>query len=149
MDIMQIDYSKSCTEVLTIINNMSIENQKKIPKELIDAFEENKDINYNFYLDYSKDLKSQNISEFTKAILKNLYRDYWVTEEKRKIINLKEQQERNELEKLKREKYNPDNIFKKDEPVLAAKNTNLPVEVKEEKQSFLAKIISKIKGLFK
>lgn len=41
-------YSKAYTEVLEIINHFSEEEYKKIPKEKIDFFEENKDKDYNF-----------------------------------------------------------------------------------------------------
>lgn len=58
----------------------------------------------------------------------------------------------NELEKLeeeKREKYNPDNIFKNrnKEEIHIKQNSNLPVEMKKEK--FFAKLINFIKNIFK
>ena len=108
-----IDYKKSCTEVITILNNMPIEAFKKIPKELINAFEENKADDYIFFMDYSKDLKDQEISPFTLAILNNLYRDYWATEAQRKKILEKEKYDLNILEEEKRKLYNPNDIFKK------------------------------------
>ena len=51
---------------------MPIEAFKKIPTELINAFEENKDDNYKFFLDYSKDLKDQDLSKFTLHDLKQI-----------------------------------------------------------------------------
>lgn len=58
----------------------------------------------------------------------------------------------NDLEKLedeKREKYNPDDIFKNrnKEEIHIEQNTNLPVEMKKEK--FFAKLINFIKNIFK
>lgn len=142
INITNIDYGKCCTEILAIINNMSIENSKKIPKELIDAFEANKDNNYDFNLDYSKDLKNQELSPFTIAILNNLYRDYWASEDTRNKIILEEHQKRYEQEKMKREMYNPDNLFKK-------KNNTECVAMVEYKENVFKKIINKLKKIFK
>jgi len=113
INVTNLDYKKSCTEVLAILNNIPIRDFKKIPTSLINAFETNKDTDYEFFIDYSKDLKDQDISDFTLAILRNLYRDYWATEEERSMILLDEKQKRYRLEKSKKETYNPNDIFKK------------------------------------
>ncbi|MBQ2937484.1 MAG: hypothetical protein IJE05_01150 [Clostridia bacterium] len=138
-----LDYKKSCTEVIIILNNMPIEYFNKIPTELIKAFEHNKDNDYNFFLDYSKDLKAQNISSFTLAILNNLYRDYWANEEERKEILEKEKYDLNILEQEKREKYNPDNIFKKvkkDEYInVEITENNINTALIEYKESFFTR----------
>lgn len=73
-------YSKAYTEVLEIINHFSEEEYKKIPKEKIDFFEENKDKDYNFKIDPNVNLAEQNISQNANAILVSLFRDwfcYW------------------------------------------------------------------------
>lgn len=140
-----LDYRKSCTEVLAILNNMSIENFKKIPRELIEAFETSKDADYDFSLDYSKDLKDQDVSEFTLAILNNLYRDYLASEEEKNMIMLEEKQKRSEEEKIKREKYNPDDIFKKKTQV---EDSNESVAMVKYKETIFSKIIKKIKEIF-
>ena len=140
-----IDYAKSCTEVLTIINNMSIENFNKLPSELIESLKKNKDANYNFYLDYSKSLKEQNISEFTMAILKNIYRDYWVTQDVRKNILLDEANKRAEKERNKQETFNIDNVFKNmNKPnIKIQSNTNIiPLKKENILQKFIKKFIS-------
>ena len=129
-----IDYAKSCTEVLAIIYNMSIKNFNKIPPEVIKTLEENKDSNYNFKLDYSKNINEQNISEFTIAILKNFYRDYWATEDTRQRILLDEANRRYEKEKIKHELYNTEkkiknmnksNNSKKQTAIVPAKKENI------------------------
>lgn len=124
MNMTNVDYKKACVEILAILNNMSIENFKKIPKELIEGFEKNKDNNYIFDLDYSKNLKEQKLSPFTIAILNNLYRDYLVSEDIKEQLILKENQRRCELENFKREIYNPDELFKK-----VDKDKNINIEM--------------------
>lgn len=139
-----LDYKKSCTEVITILNNMPIEAFKKIPPELIKAFEENIDNDYNFFLDYSMDLKDQKITPFTLAILNNLYRDYWASEEERKKILEKETYDLNILEEEKRKIYNPDDIFKKANNNIETTNietpeNNINTALIEYKESFFIK----------
>lgn len=59
------------------------------------------------------DLSEQNISPEANAIIVNLFRDYFATEEQKakikEILDLNQKKEEQE----KREKYNPDDIFKK------------------------------------
>ena len=72
---MNNEYSKAYTEVLEIINHFSEDEYKKIPKEKIDFFEENKDKDYNFKIDSNVDLAEQNISqniEIWKLTSKNI-----------------------------------------------------------------------------
>ena len=139
-----IDYAKSCTEVLAIVYNMSIKNFNKIPPEVIKTLEENKDSNYNFKLDYSKNINEQNISEFTTAILKNFYRDYWATEDTRQRILLDEANRRYEKEKNKHELYNPDNVFKNMSKSNNSKKQTAIVPTKEE--NILKRLLRKLKN---
>lgn len=139
-----IDYAKSCTEVLAIVYNMSIKNFNKIPPEVIKTLEENKDSNYNFKLDYSKNINEQNISEFTTAILKNFYRDYQATEDTRQRILLDEANRRYEKEKNKHELYNPDNVFKNMNKSNNSKKQTAIVPTKEE--NILKRLLRKLKN---
>ena len=139
-----IDYAKSCTEVLAIIYNMSIKNFNKIPPEVIKTLEENKDSNYNFKLDYSKNINEQNISEFTIAILKNFYRDYWATEDTRQRILLDEANRRYEKEKIKHELYNQDNVLKNmNKSNNSKKQTAI---VPDKKENILKRLLRKLKN---
>ena len=70
--------------------------------------------------------------EDTKAILALIYRDYIVSKKEREELIKKEQEEVEKEEKL-REKYNPDNVFKKKEKAEIQEETNNMqlVEIKE------------------
>ena len=59
------------TETLTILNNINIEEYKKIPSELIDMFIKYKDTNYEYTIKET-DFEKQPILEETKIILKLL-----------------------------------------------------------------------------
>ena len=108
----EIEYKRAFTEVLAILNLISDEYYNKIPKDIILTIEKMRDDSYNYQLEFNKKFNEQKVSEVSKAILSNFYRDYWATDiEKNKIIE-EEKTKRIQVENEKREKYNPDDIFK-------------------------------------
>ena len=140
-------YSKAYVEVLEIISHFSEEDFKKTPKSEIDFYNENKDNEYEFKINPNIDLNEQNISREANAILVALYRDYFATENQKQILEkLLKQNEQKEEEK-KREKYNPDDIFKKDKEDSKIENNNeiLPIEIEEK---WYQKILDFFRGLF-
>ncbi len=143
-------YAKAYTEVLEIIKYFPKEEYDKIPAEKIEFYENNMDQNYIFTINPEIDLSEQNISPEANAIIINLFTDYFATEEQKNKINniLKENGQREELEK--REKYNPDNIFKKDikEEKVEESTTNETVALVEYKESFFKKFINFMKNIF-
>lgn len=141
------DYPKAYVEVLEIINSLSAEEYSKIPEEEIEFFERNKDENYSFTFDETKSLNEQDFSSEAKAIIVLLFQKYFATEEENeRINNLLDENEKRHQEEL-REKYNPDNLFKKEEIVKEeVKEEKLPAEIKKE--SFIQRVINKIKNLF-
>ena len=54
-------YSKAYTEVLEIIKYFPKEEYNKIPKDKIEFYKNNMDINYEFHIDPSIELEKQNI----------------------------------------------------------------------------------------
>lgn len=143
-------YAKAYTEVLEIIKYFPKEEYDKIPTEKIEFYENNMDQDYIFTINPELDLSEQNISPEANAIIINLFTDYFATEEqKSKIKNiLEENSQKEELEK--REKYNPDNIFKKDikEEKIEESSTNETVALVEYKESFFKKFINFMKNIF-
>lgn len=114
----QAKYSKACTEVITVLENIPKEYYDMIPYEKICFYKYKMDINYT----YTYDPEYKNLSEYAIGILMNLHRDYWVTEDERKEILKREAKERLEIEKQKRKKYNVNNIFQNNIKILG-KNT--------------------------
>lgn len=150
---MEDNYNKAYKEVVEILKYVPKESVEKIPKDMREMFEAEQDNTYDFKIDESKEFEEQKLLEETKAILANIFRDYWATPEQREKIIKKEQYDRQKLEEQKRIKYNPDDIFNKKEvkkiqpQVEENYNINLPVEVKEER--FYNKLINFIKKLFR
>ena len=134
-------YSKAYTEVLEIIKYFPKEEYDKVPKEKIEFYQNNMDIDYDFYINPEIDLSEQNISLEANAIIINLFRDYFATEEQKvkikEILDLNQKKEEQE----KREKYNPDDIFKKDTETanIETSENNTNTALIEYKESFFTR----------
>lgn len=139
-------YAMAYTEVMEILKYLPEENVKNIPENELNFYRDNMDTEYYFKIDINKDLEEQEISDTAKAILANIFREYWATDEEKKVIELKHRKYLEKLEEEKRARYNPDDIFKKRKEKMASENVNLPIEIKKE--TFFKKLINFIKGIF-
>lgn len=135
------------TEVYRILQELNEEEYNKIPPEVIETIEVNKNEDYEYELDDELELKKQPMLPETKAILFNLFRDYLATpEQKAKIIRMQnEARQKNELKKQKI--YNTDVFANKSKESLT-ENSNETMQVVEYKESIIKKIISIIKNIF-
>ena len=135
-------YARAYTEVLEILNHIPEEEYNVIPKNEIEFYKSNCDKNYNYVYDESIDLKDQKISREANAVIVSIYMNYFANEKQKSVINeiLKQNTIKNENEK--REKYNPDNIFKE------TQSQNLPIEINTAKENFFKRIFNKLKSIF-
>lgn len=141
------DLSKAYTEVYSILNFVDEYYVSKISSKFIEYMYCKKDDSYIPNIDMSIPLEEQQLQEDTVNILAMLKYNYWceTEEEKQKLIDiLNKNEEKYQLEL--REKYNPENIFKKTE-VESQNQENMAVV--QYKESFLKKLINKIKSIFK
>ena len=140
-------YSKAYKEVLEIIKHFPEDEYNKIPKEKIEFYEQNMDRDYEFAINPDIDLEEQNISKEANAIIVSLYQDYFATEEqKQKIKEILKLNEK-KAEQERREKYNPNDIFKnkvKDEEQSREIKDTALVEYKESFFARFKKFILKI-----
>ena len=141
---------KAVSEVIDVLKHSEIEVTQKIPKKFIEFLTKNSDRDYIPNIDYSKENLENSIEEDAKVLIALIYRDYIMSEEeKEKVIEEAERQEQ-EI----REKYNPDNLFKKNSKIENEKSqddTEQEVQkslliIKEEK--WYERIINKIKEIF-
>ena len=140
-----IAYAKAYTEVLEIIKYFPKEEYAKIPEEKIEFYKNNMDKDYNFKINPEIDLSEQSISPEANAIMINLFTDYYATEEQKiKIKNILDSNQQKE-EQEKRERYNPDNIFKNRNTENIIQNE---VSLVEYKVSIFKRFINKIKSIF-
>ena len=147
-----INYANAFTEVYKILECLDEEEYEKIPKSFVNVIETYRNKEYIYEVNEEQDLMKQEMLPETKAILFNMYRDYFAqNEEKAKIKNF-QQSALKKIEKQKQEKYNI-NVFdikeneiiennKNSEKSQNLENTSL---IKIKKQSFFRKILNKIK----
>ena len=138
-----IEYS----EILEILGYMDKQYVEKLPKKLIELFENNSFKNYKPHIDFEVPLSEQYINSNTTAILALMYLDYWCEDdnEKQELIKLYDNNETIYQKELS-EKYNPDNLFKKQEGQQIVNETSL---IKYKDENILKKILNKILGFFK
>lgn len=141
---MEDNYKKAYKEVVEILKFVSKENVDKIPKEMLDMFEEEQDKEYNFKVDTTKSFEEQLLLEETKAIFSNIFRDYWANDYQRKVIIEKENMDRIKWEE---EKFDPKDLFKNNQKNFNKQNNNDKVDVNLtviKKENSFKKLIDKI-----
>lgn len=138
-------------EVIEVLDNMSLEDRNKIPQKVYEFFKKKSSEDYVKHLNNNISLYNQDIREDTKEILAILLTNYWckTEEEKNQLLKLFRDNELKYQEEL-REKYNPDDIFKKRNKENEIKEISIQnkVALVEYKESILKKIIHKIKNIF-
>ena len=136
------EYKIAATEVLSILEYLPKNTVDKIPNKFIEFLKENSIEGYNPKFDYSLGLDKIELRNKTKLLLAMIYKNYICSDEK--ILEYSQILNNNEelYEKNLREKYNPDNIFKK-------VNDNSNVEIQETstalvkyKESIFTKLIN-------
>lgn len=147
---MKEEYREAFSEVEQILNLMPSNLSDKIPlgfKEIVSA-EKSK----TYYPKISEPIEECILKEETTIILAVMYRDFLCPKQEREKLIERDSKKLLEFEKDLREKYNPDDIFKKrKKPQTVFENNNLEenaiIEYKEK--NFVQKLFEKIKYLFK
>lgn len=145
----QPEISDIAKETLYTLNYFEPNFISKIPEKVINGIKELAQTSSIIVkIDKSKKLKEQNISEGCKDFISLIYYDYIATEEEKKeLIKIWNKNEQLYQEKL-REKYNSDNIFKRNKINDSEKEvSNLPTVI--QKENIIQKIIKSLKKLFK
>lgn len=151
---MNTEYRKAVGEVLQVLENTEESLVDKIPKKLIELWEENAVYSTSLEIDTSKTIEEINLSEKSKDLLGMIYRNYWCDSEQRKEYDeiLRKNEEKYQ-EKL-REAYNPESIFKTIE-ITSPNIKNIEESISNEinivpyKKSFFENLIERIKIIFK
>lgn len=145
------NYKNAFSEVYEILNLLDKEEYKKIPQDVINVIETNRNCEYNYQINNEIELYKQPMLTETKAILYNIFRDYLSTQNQRQKIIEMQNIEREKLEETKRARYNSKDIFKRRE-----ENKMYNIDTKicnqiiiEKKESFIKKLIRKLKNIFK
>ena len=107
-----MEYTKCLVELDEVLNYLSDEELKKIPIEIRNNIKRQKDKDYIWKYDESKKLKEQNLDRKTIEMLSFLNMEYLLNEEQKQLMKKIHQLNEAKLETKKREKYNPDNLFR-------------------------------------
>ena len=133
--------SRAATEVNIILENSTSDVKNKIPHTFKEFLKDIEDKTYTFNYDTNKRLNEQKISNLTRGIITLIYKDYLCEDregyiEKLQIDLLKQ-------DKIRQEKYNTDNILKKEEV-----NNKLIVVEEPKEEKLFKKILNKIRSFF-
>lgn len=140
-------YSNAYTEVYEILSCLDKDEYSKIPEDLIEVFEENRNIEYDYEINSDLELFEQPMLKETKAILFNIFRDYLATPEQSLKIKQWLYDDRMFLERQKSEKYGKDVFEDKKQEKKIKEEMQFPSVI--EKQNILQKIIDKLKSFFR
>lgn len=146
------ELSIAYAEVYEILSFMEQKYVDRIPLKLLELFKEEKEKEYKPNINPTIPLDEQNLQKKTLSILAMLNLNYWCEDEneKKELIALYAENDKIKEEEL-REKYNPDNLFRKKKQIvedneIKQENTQL-IEYKE--QNIFEKILNKIMKFFK
>lgn len=143
----KIDYNDAYAEVLEVLNYIPMEEYKKIPKSFITFMEENCNEKNEFVYNIALPFEKQNLSENAMDILAMIYRLFLATDQKKKELDRVDKLIMQNEEMQKREKYNPDDLFRNKQ---STENDTLTssANIIVYKKSLFDRIREKIKNLF-
>lgn len=143
------EYAEAYAEIDEILGYLPDEYVNKIPVKLREFYKKAKDKEYISKIDPYKTLDNQDMKHTTKVLLTIIYREYCCNEEVKAELDkiLIENDRKHEAEI--REKYNPDNIFKKKDDSEEIENIEETALINYENKTWYKKTIDFISGLFK
>ena len=143
------EYAEAYAEIDDILGYLPDEYVNKIPVKLREFYKKAKDKEYVSKIDPFKTLDNQEMKHTTKVLLTIIYREYWCNEEEKAELDKILIENDQKLETEIREKYNPDNIFKKKDNSEEIENIEETALVNYENKTWYKKALDFISGLFK
>ena len=135
------------TEVYTILQELNEEEYSKIPPEVIETIEANRNEEYEYGLDDELELKDQPMLPETKAILFNLFRDYLASPEQKAKIIRRQNGARQKNELKKQQMYNTD-VFANRQKEDTVQPKSETAQIVKYKENIFKRILNKIKKFF-
>ena len=142
-------YTKACTEVTEMLAHLPESQYNLIPKEEIMYYKKNSDKSYNFILDPTIPLQEQKISKQANAIIISLFYKYFLNSKMQEQLEEVLKENEKIMEEEKRQKYNPDDLFKDRKYAETVKIAN--DETKEMtcyKDKWITRWLNKIRNFF-
>ena len=141
------ELSEAAVEFNRILEYTSEDLKNKIPKKFLDFLQSIQSKTYKFEYDKTKKLDEQKLKPKTRGLIALVYQDYICNDTEKEEYIQKSQKLIKQIEESKREKYNPNDIFK-DKKIENDRDTTNTVEIVEYKESIIKRIIRKIKNIF-
>lgn len=148
-----VDYKKRLVEVDEILSYLSEEDYDKIPEDIKNFIKENKDSEYEWKYDETKDLKDQDVDRDTIVILSYINSEYLLSAEQKELMEqiyeLNEQKAKEEL-KERQSGIKVEDLFKNKHEENKEKVNEEKKEIAEvKKETFFRKILNKIISICK
>lgn len=147
-----VEYSKAIAEVLDILEHTKKEDVDKISPSFMKFLKENTSKEYIPKLDHNKRIKEMKIREKTIGILSIINSKFWCNDKEKEIFYERLNENEEDYQKVLREKYNPDNLFKNREGIERGVQCNQLKEtdmIEYKGKNFIQKIFDRIKHLLK
>ncbi len=91
---MDVAYRNAFSEIYTLLCFLPVDYVRKIPHNIIKMFEELRNREHHLIIDLKKKILEQPLCAEARAILANIYRDYWCSQAERESILKREELER-------------------------------------------------------
>lgn len=143
-----VDYAKRLVEVDEILNYLPIDDYNKIPVDIINVIEDNKDKNYEWHYDETKKLKEQNVPNETIAILSYINMEYILNDEQIDFMNKvhKLNDVRSDIDYIESKAIFERNNENSEKSKVS--NENNQVDMIKTKENIFTKIINVLKNIF-
>ena len=139
------------SEIDEFLELLDEDTKEKVPEYLRIFFKDNKDKDYRKRIRPDVSIKEQNLKEETLALIAMLNLKYWCKdeEERQRLIKIYSDNEEKYNEFLDNEKIS-DVIFKNNKTANQESENLQNIEItKYKKETFIKKLLRKIKGMFK
>ncbi len=135
-------------EVYEILSYMDKLTVVKVPKEILKIIKTKRNINFKTRINKNDIFNEDNVSKETIDFICWIGYKYWIDEKRKFEIDKINIEKVKKSEEEKREKYNPDNIFKSREIKYTEIPTSNITSMIEYKESVFKRVIDKIKSIF-
>lgn len=136
-------------EIYEILSYMDEATVMKIPKKVLNIIQEKRNSNFKTKIDENDIFNEKNVSKEAIDFLCWIEYTYWMKESRKQKINKIKLDKIQKSEEEKREKYNPDNLFKNRKQTTTEQSQPVQDDVAlvPVKETFITKIIKKLKDI--
>lgn len=139
--------SNTYEEVYEILRYMDKITVMRIPEEILNTIKKKRNVNYKTKIDKNDIFNEENISKEALDFLCWIDYKFWMDESRKMKIDQINFDKIKKYEEEKREKYNPDKLFK-DKKIESMDSLSNALEMIEYKETIIRKFINKIKSIF-